>query len=133
MLHDHTMLISIKRKTIVNCIWVQKWEGFSELIVGGVVWKFFVKDLKTLFGIYLKPKIIDILVLLYRLKGEVKALSFLEQYFFLVQEICLDIQYIDWASEVSKNLSRALSALKFYNMFYMSSFLIYVLASLQFW
>ena len=51
---------------------------------------------KNLFGIDLKPKIIDILVLLHRLKtGEVEALNFVEQYFFLVQAICLDIQYID--------------------------------------
>ena len=61
------------------------------MIVGGVVLKFSVKDSKTFFGIDLKPKIIDILVLLYRLKGEVKALNFVEQYFFLIQEICLDI------------------------------------------
>ena len=88
---------------------------------------------KTLFGTNLKPKIMDILVLLHRLKGEVEALNFVEHYFFLVQIICSDTQYIDWAYEVSEHLSRALSAAKFYNSFYMSSFLIYMLASLQLW
>ena len=88
---------------------------------------------KTLFGTDLKPEIIDILVLLHRLKGEVEAFNFIEQYFFLVQIVCLDTQYVDWAFEVSKQLSRALSAAKFYNSFYMSSFLIYMLASLQLW
>ena len=75
----------------------------------------------------------DILVLLHRLKGEVEALNFVEQYFFLVQVISSDTQYVDWAYEVSENLSRALSAAKFYNSFYMSSFLIYMLASLKLW
>lgn len=88
---------------------------------------------KTLFGIDLKPEIIDILVLLHHLKGEVEALNFVEHYFFLVQIIYLDTHYVDWAYEVSENLSRALSATKFYNTFYMSSFLIYMLASLQLW
>ena len=50
-----------------------------------------------------------------------------------MQVIFSDTQYIDWAYEVSENLSRALSAAKFYNSFYMSSFLIYMLASLQLW
>ena len=35
--------------------------------------------------------------------------------------------------QVSKHLSRALSVAKFYNSFYMSSFLIYMLSSLQLW
>ena len=85
---------------------------------------------KTLFGTDLKPEVVDILVLLHRLKGEVEALNFVEQYFFLVQVICSDTQYIDWAYEVSENLSRDLSVAKFYNTFYMSSFFIYMLASL---
>ena len=88
---------------------------------------------KTLFGTDLKPEIVDILILLHRLKGEVEAFNFIEQYFFLVQVICSDTQNIDWAYEVSEHLSRALSAAKFYNSFYMSSFLIYMLASLQLW
>ena len=88
---------------------------------------------KTLFGTNLKPQIVDILVLLHQLKGEVEVLNFVKQYFFLVQIICSDTQYIDWANEVSEHLSRALSAAKFYNSFYMSSFLIYMLASLQLW
>ena len=33
---------------------------------------------KTLFGIDLKPEIMDILVLLHQLKGEVEALNFVE-------------------------------------------------------
>ena len=37
---------------------------------------------KTLFGTDLKPEIVDILVLLHRLKGEVEALNFVEHYFF---------------------------------------------------
>ena len=59
-------------------------------------------------------------------------MNFVEQY-FLVQVICSDTQYIDWAYEVSDNLSSALRAAKFYNTFYMSSFLIYMLASLKLW
>ena len=38
---------------------------------------------KTLFGIDLKPEIVDILDLLHGLKGEVEAFNFVEQYFFL--------------------------------------------------
>ena len=64
---------------------------------------------KTLFGIDLKLEIVDILVLLHRLKGEVEALNFVEQYLFLVQIIFSDTQYVDWAYEVSEHLSRALS------------------------
>ena len=88
---------------------------------------------KSLFGTNLKIEIIDTMVLLHRLKGEVKALNFVEQYFFSVKVICSDTQYIDWAYEGSKNLSNALRATKLYNTFYMSSFLIYMLASLQLW
>ena len=88
---------------------------------------------KTLFGTHLKPEIVDIVVLLHQLKGEVEALNFVEQYFFLVQIIFLDTQYVEWAYEVYEHLSRSLNAAKFYNSFYMSSFLIYMLASLQLW
>ena len=88
---------------------------------------------KTLFGTNLKPKIIKIMILLHIMKSEVEALNFVEHYFFLVQVIYSDTQYIDWAHEVSENLSNALCATKFYNTFYMSSFLIYMLASLQLW
>ena len=42
---------------------------------------------KTLFDTDLKPEIVDILVLLHQIKGEVEALNFVEQYFFLVQII----------------------------------------------
>ena len=49
---------------------------------------------KTLFGTDLKPKIVNILVLIYRMKGEVEALNFLE-YYFMVQVICPGTQYID--------------------------------------
>ena len=52
---------------------------------------------KTIFSIDLKPKIVDILVLLHRLKREVEAFNFVEKYFFLVQIIFSDTQYIDWA------------------------------------
>ena len=45
---------------------------------------------KTLFGMDLKPKIVDILILFHQLKGEVEAFNFVEQYFFLVQIIFLD-------------------------------------------
>ena len=50
---------------------------------------------KTLFGTDLKPKIVDMLVLIHRLKGEIEAFNFIEQYFFLVQVIFSDTQYID--------------------------------------
>ena len=103
------------------------WSWFQNL------WGTKSKVPKTLFGIDLKPEIVDILVLLHTLKGEVEALNFVEQYFFLVQVICSNTQYIDWAYEVSENLSRDLSVAKFYNTVYMSSFLIYMLASLQLW
>ena len=82
---------------------------------------------RTIFGIDLKPKIIEFSSPI----GEVEALNFVEQYFILVQVIYLDTQYIDQTFEVSENMSRTLSAAKFYNIFYMSSFLIYMLASLQ--
>ena len=88
---------------------------------------------KTLFRTNLKPKIIDILVLLHRLKGEVEALSFIKQYFFLIQVIFFDTQYIDWAHEVSEIFSNALHVAKFYNTFYISYFLIYMWDSLQLW
>jgi hypothetical protein len=39
---------------------------------------------KTLFGADLKLEIIDILVLLHRLRGEEDALNFMESFFFLV-------------------------------------------------
>ena len=45
---------------------------------------------KTLFGTDLKPKIMDILVLLHGLKSELKTLNFVEHYFFLVQTIFFD-------------------------------------------
>ena len=43
-----------------------------------------IKVPKTLFSADLKPEIINILVLIHRMKGEVEALNFLEYYFFLV-------------------------------------------------
>ena len=69
---------------------------------------------KTLFGTNLKLEIIDILVLLHRLKSEVEALNFFEQYFFLVQLIFFVTKYIYWAHEVSEIMSNALYAAKFY-------------------
>lgn len=51
----------------------------------------------------------------------------------MVQVIFSNTQYIDWVHEVSEQVSRALNAAKFYNSFYTSSFLIYMLASLQLW
>ena len=48
------------------------------------------KILKTFFKTNLKQKIIKILVIAHRMKGEVETLIFFEQYFFLVQVICLD-------------------------------------------
>ena len=81
----------------------------------------------------LKPEIVDILVLLHQLIGEVEALNFVEQYFFLVQIIFSNMYYVDLVYEISEHLSIALSTSKFYNSFYMSSFLIYMLASLQLW
>ena len=86
---------------------------------------------KTFFDTNLKPKVVDNLVLLHRLKAEVEALNFVQQYLFLVQVICSDTQLIDWAYEVSENFSRALSVTRFYNTLYMSSSLIYMLASLE--
>ena len=68
---------------------------------------------KTLFGVDLKPEIVDILVLIHKMRGEVEALNFMEYYFFLVQFICSGTQYIDWAQEVSKDLSNALRVAKF--------------------
>lgn len=50
---------------------------------------------KTRFGTDLKLEIVDILVLFHRLKGEVEALHFVEQYFFLVKIICSDTHYVD--------------------------------------
>ena len=98
---------------------VPEWEEFLDLTVRGAISKFSTKKMiwrkeiiqswfqkpqdgkskvpKTLFGTILKPEIVDIMVLLHRLKGEVEALNFVEQYFFLVQVICSDTQYIDWA------------------------------------
>lgn len=67
------------------------------------------------------------------MKGEVEPLNFVEHYFFLVQIIYSDTHYVDWAYEVSEHLSRTLSAMKFYNTFHIFSFLVYMLASLQFW
>ena len=140
---------------MVNCLKFLEWEDFLDLKIGGVVSKFSAKKMvwrkeimqswfqkprsakskvpKTHFGTNLKPEIVDILVLLHRLKGEVEALNFVEQHFSLVQVIYSDTEYIDWAHEVSKNLSNALSATKLYNTFYMSYFLIYMLASLHLW
>ena len=94
-------------------------------------WSDKIKFPKTLFGTNLNPSIIDILVLLSRFKGEVESLNFIDQYFFLVQVIYSNTQYIDWAYEVRKILSNALHATKFYNTFNMSSFLIYMLVSLK--
>ena len=39
---------------------------------------------KNLFDVDLKLEIINILVLIHKMKGEVKALNFLEYYFFLI-------------------------------------------------
>lgn len=70
---------------------------------------------KTLFDLDLKPKIIDILVLIHRLRGEEEALNFVEQFFFLVQVIYVDEQYIDWAQLVSEILSSPLHSAKVFN------------------
>ena len=50
---------------------------------------------KSLFRLDLKPEIIDIIVLLHRLWGKTKALNFIEQFFFLLQIVYVDPQYID--------------------------------------
>ena len=90
----------------VNYFRVLERDEFSNLTVPGAVFEFFAKKMvwrkeimhswfqkprgakskvpKTLFGVDLKPEIMDILVLIHRMKGEVEALNFLEYYFFLV-------------------------------------------------
>ena len=104
VLPNDTVLISIYRKTMVNCLKIPEREEFSDLTVGGAIYDFSAKKMvwrkeimqswfqkprsakskvpKTLFGTNLKPEVVDILVLLHRLKGEVEALNFIEQFFF---------------------------------------------------
>ena len=88
----------------MNCLQILKQEEFFDLTMGGAMSKFYLKKMvwrkeimqswfqklrgakskvpKTLFGIDLKPEIVDILVLLHRFKGEVEAFNFVEQFFF---------------------------------------------------
>ena len=111
------VLISIDRKVVVNYLRILEREEFSNLTMGGAMSEFSLKKMvwrkeimqswfqkprgakrkvtKTFFGIDLKPEIVDILILLHRLKGDVEAFNFVDQYFFLVQVICSNTQYID--------------------------------------
>ena len=99
-------MISINHQTVVNYFKVPERDEFSNLIVSSTVSKFSMKKMvwrkeimhswfqklqgakskvpKTLFGTDLKPKIVNILVLIHNMKGEVEALNFLEYYFFMV-------------------------------------------------
>jgi hypothetical protein len=112
LLPDQTVLISVDRQAVVNYLQIPEREEFSALTIGGAMLEFSLKKMvwwkeimnswfqkprgakskvpKTLFGTDLKPEIVDILVLLHRLKGEVEAFNFIEKYFFLVQFICSD-------------------------------------------
>ena len=94
----------------MNSLQIPEREEFSDLMMGGAMSEFSLKKMvwrkeimsswfqklrgakskvpKTFFGIDLKPEIVDILVLLHQLKGEVEAFNFIEKYFFLVQVIC---------------------------------------------
>ena len=106
ILPDSTVLISINCQTVVNFFKVPERDEFLNLTVFGAVSKFSAKKMlwrkeimhswfqkprgakskvpKTLFGADLKPEIVDILVLIHRMKGEVEALNFLVYYLFLV-------------------------------------------------
>ena len=103
---DSTVLISINYQIVVNYFRVLERDEFSNLTVSGAVSEFSAKKMvwrkeimhswfqklqgakrkvpKALFKADLKPKIMDILVLIHKMKGEVEALNFMEFYFFPV-------------------------------------------------
>lgn len=154
MLQNDNMLLSIDQEAIVSCLCIPQKEEVSNLSFSIAMTKNFDKKMvwrkeilkswfqkprgakgnlsKTLFGSDLKLEIVNILVLLHRLRGEEDALNFVES-FFLVKVICIDEQYVDWMQLVREFISSALQSMKIFNSFHMSSLLIYMLASLQIW
>lgn len=106
VLPNDNILLSIDRETIVNCLRIPEREEFSNLSFSIAVTEFSDRKMvwrkeilknwfqkprgargklpKSLFGVDLKLEIVDILVLLHRLRGEEDALNFMESYFFLV-------------------------------------------------
>lgn len=88
---------------------------------------------RTLFGTNLRREIVDILALLLRLKGKEEILDFIEHHFFLVQAICAEVMQIDWAQIICDELASWLNSAKAFEQFYMSSYLIYALATNHLW
>ena len=62
---------------------------------------------KTFFVTDLKPEIVDILVLLHRLKGEVEARNFVEQLFFLVEHSSYQAQELMQTSIAKKKKAKS--------------------------
>lgn len=91
------------------------------------------KMLKTLFRTTLKREIVDILALLSRLDGKPEILDLVECNFFLVQAICVQDMFIDWAEILCEKLASWLSSSQGFKQFYMSSYLIYAMATRHLW
>ena len=45
LLPDQTVLISIDRQAVVNCLRIPEWEEFSDLMMGGAMSKFSLKKM----------------------------------------------------------------------------------------
>lgn len=88
---------------------------------------------KSLFGTSMKREIVDFLVLLVRIKGHEEVLNFIKHHFFLVQTICAYGQCIGSAQIICDELCSWLNSTRAFQQFYMSSFLIYILAAIHLW
>jgi hypothetical protein len=84
---------------------------------------------KILFETKLKREIVDILSLLLKFKGKEEILEFIEHHFFLVQAIYTKGMQIDWAQIISNELASWMNSAQGFKHFYMSSYLIYALAT----
>lgn len=75
----------------------------------------------------------NILILLLRLKGHEEVLNFIEHHFFLVHDVCVEGQYLYWAQILCDELTSWMNSAKVFKQFYMSSYMIYALATYHLW
>ena len=67
---------------------------------------------KNLYGTNLKKEIVDILVPLHQLKGKEDVLNFVEHYYYLMQVVCAESEYVDEAQIMSDQLASWLQTTK---------------------
>ena len=78
-------------------------------------------------------EIVDIMLLLNRVKGNARAFLWESWMYLFIQKIVEGEKFIDWADLIAENLHRGLIIVISFSSFFLYSFLVYILAASKEW